>query len=365
MGAVMAEETTDKVVIGELTVEPGSSSTYSFTVSLEGSETYYTAAEILFSLPSELTVAYTSGGEPRVIMTKPGLYPYDVEEVEDEETGDLVEQKVYKHTLERSMVGSNQLKVILVSMSNASFTATSGSMFKVYVKASPYLKPGDVEIGVSAKLVTADETKYEPADYVSTALTASATSTLTLKVSAENKYGTAILPFDYELPADGSLVAYTCSSCTDDALLLTEADKMAAYTPYIIYSANGFEQTISGTVDATKYPAEGTVQSGYLVGAVVAQTLTTGSYVMQNQGEGCMFYRVGDVPFAFVPGKCYVEMPTGTNAPMFRIGESTGIENHQQPTPNSQSTYNVLGQRVNHLTPGNIYIVNGRKVVIK
>lgn len=374
VGAVMAEETTDKVVISELTVEPGSSNTYSFTVSLQGSM-LYTAYSMDLHLPEGLTVATTSSGSLRVSMVKPSLYPFETVEEENED-GELVETKVYSHTIERNMPAPNLLRVIGATLSNKAFTKTSGDLFKVYVKASPYLKPGDVEIAVKDVVLTENQKQSDdeflaishlPADYVSTSVKAGTTSTLTLKVSGDYKFGTCILPFDYELPTDGSLEAYTSSSATTDALLLTKADKIEAYTPYILYSEAGFSQTISGTVNPDNYPAEGIVKQGCLVGTVVNKQLAEAtSYVLQNQNAGTMFYQVDpELPFSLPAGKCYAQLPEGTNASALRIGETTGIEHSEFKIQNSESIFNLLGQPVKTMQPGHIYIVNGRKVVIE
>ena len=352
VGAAKADEVTaDKVVISELTVEPGGSGDAVFTVSLEGS-LQYTAYQLSLVLPAGLEVCVTDGEYDVYMLGTSGFYP----------------RRGNSHSLGANVVDGNVLNITCFSSTNALFSKTSGDLFEVYVKASPYLKPGDVEIEVrDVKLVTADEVKYLSEDYVSTAVQASATSTLTLKVSAANKYGTCILPFDYALPADGSLEAYTCEAYTDDALVLTKVTEMAAYTPYILYSdsENGFSATISGTVDAAKYPAGGTVKSGHLVGTLVPCELTEGSYVMQNQGDGPMFYRVGDVPFALSAGKCYVELPEGTNVTSLRIGGSTtGIESiHNSEFIIQNCVYNLLGQPVSNMQPGHVYIVNGRKVI--
>ena len=373
VGVAKAVETIDRVVISDLTVEPGSSTAYSFTVSLDGSETLYTAYQLDLQLPEGLEFAYSSNGKLRVSMVKPGIYPYTTEEEENEE-GEMVEVKTYTHTLSCNVIESNVLRVAVISTSNEVFTAASGSLFKVYVNAGPYLKPGDVEIAVKNSIFTENQKQddgtfipvtHEAADYVSSSVKAAATSTLTLKVSGDNKFGTCILPFDYALPADGSLEAYTCDSHTDDVLLLSNVEKMEAYTPYILYSETGYEQTISGAVDAAEYPAEGTVKNGYLVGTVIPKELAAGSYVMQNQGDGTRFYRVGDVPFALSVGRCYVEMPEGTNAPLFRIGgAATTIQNMEIKNHKSE-IINLLGQRVDRMIPGRIYVVNGRKVIAK
>lgn len=348
-----AESTTDKVVISELTVEPGGNGDAVFMVSLEGSR-QYTAYQLSLVLPEGLEVCVTDGEYDVYMLGTSGFYP----------------RRGNSHSLGVNVVNGNVLNIACFSSTNALFSKTSGDLFEVYVKASPYLKPGDVEIEVrDVKLVTADEVKYLSEDYVSTAVQAAATSTLTLKVSATNKFGTCILPFDYALPADGSLEAYTCDTHTDDALVLTKVTEMAAYTPYILYSEAGFSATISGTVDAAKYPAGGIVKSGHLVGTLVQTELTEAtSYVMQNQGQGVKFYQVDPtIPFVLSAGKCYVELPEGTNVSSLRIGGSTtGIESiHNSEFIIQNCIYNLLGQPVTHMLPGRVYIVNGRKVIAK
>lgn len=365
-GVTRAVETTDKVVISELTVTPGSNEEYYFTVSLQGTDVYYTAYQADLQLPPGLEFVYKSNGELRVSMVKQGIYPYSEEEEENED-GETVKVKSYTHSLSCNIIESNTLRVAVISTSNQIFTATSGNLFKVYVKASPYLKPGDVNIGVkNVKLVTADEIKYLPADYVSTSVKTEATSTLTLKVSAENQYGTCILPFDYELPTDGSLEAYTCDTYNSEMLLLNKVTRMEAYTPYILRSTMGFSSTISGAVDATGYPEEGFVQNGLLVGTVVTKELSEGCYVMQNQGSGTKFYRVGSTPFILAGGKCYVEFLEYVPTAVFSLGGATGIEFVQEePVRASQTIYNLHGQPVEQMISGHIYIVNGEKIIAK
>lgn len=370
--------TDDKVTISALTVEPGSDETYSFTVSLEGSaatEHYYTAYDVFLTFPEGLDVALTSKGAYRVSMVKPSLYPYSVEEEENEE-GEIIEVKSYTHTLSCNFISDRCLRVLTYSNSNEEFTKHSGSLFKVYVKASPYLKPGSVPVKVHTVVLSENRPDSDggytvishcPEDYVNTSIEAEPQSTLALKVSATNKFGTCILPFDAELPADGSLEAYTSTKYTDEVLLLTKAEKMEAFTPYILYAPEGYEVTLSGAVDASKYPAEGYVVAGNLVGTLVQTEITAGSYVMQNQGNGAMFYRVGDTPFSVGAGKCYVALPEGVevaSAAMRFDHDTTGIDSVSPSSADDTSTkYNIMGQRILHPVPGQIYIQGGQKYI--
>lgn len=360
------EVTTDKVIVSELTVEPGISGygedVSFFTISLQGSEVLYTAYQIDLTMPDGLSVVFADG-VPSVYMANDD-YAFDGNDIYPYTTGGFG-KKTYSHSLASSLNG-NVLRITCNSNLNKTLTSTSGALCHVIVQASPYLKPGNVEIGVKALLVTPDEVKYYPEEYTSTSVQASATSTLSLKVSADNKFGTCILPFSYDLPADGSLQAYTCNDYTNDAILLAKAERMEAYQPYILYSQEGFSGTLSGTVDAGAYPEGGISRQGHLVGTLVQTELTGAtSYVMQNQGSGVMFHQVGETPFVVPAGKCYVELPDGASARNIRIaGEETGIietENGERETENKE-IYDLSGRLVQKLQKG-IYIVNGNKVV--
>ena len=363
-------ETSDKVVISELQVEPGSSSNYTFSVNLQGENNYYTAVQIDLTLPDGLDVVYS---DDKLNVQMPtdvinSLYPYDMQSMTIPGYGTL-NVPVLKHQLSSNMISSNILRVIISSQENKVFTKTSGELFNVNVQASPYLKPGDAEIGVSAKLVTIDEVKHIPVAYTSTSVKATNTSRLTMKVSDSSKFGTCILPFDYELPTDGSLKAYTCDNCTSEEMLLTSVqnNKMEAYIPYILYAPNGYTATISGTVDATKYPEEGYVKQGYLVGTVVKKELTEQtSYIMQNQGSGAKFYHLGATPFVLNEGKCYAELSSGASArSLIMSDDATGIESTISTGSEPTIIYNLNGQRVTKMLPNRIYIVDGQKVIYK
>ena len=372
VGVAKAVETTDKVVISELTLAPGGEYGF-FTVNLQGS-TVYTGYEVHFDLPEGLEVYY-SDGVPVVYMAYDDL-SLDGNDIYPFTKNMMTQKKTYTHTLSSNFI-NNELIVACISTESKNLTATSGALFHVFVQATPYLKPGNVEIKVKDVVLVENvaqgdgtfvATSHTPADYVSTSVKAGATSTLALKVSADNKFGTCILPFDYDLPADGSLEAYACENVTDDAFLLTRANKIEAYTPYILYSENGFSATVSGEVDANNYPMDGIAKSGYLVGVLAQRQLTKEvEYVMQNQGKGAMFYRINpEFPFTLTAGKCYVELPENTNVASYRIGGTTSVDNALLTGRNEDAViYNVMGQREDHMLSGRIYIVDGHKVIAK
>lgn len=365
VGTTWAVQTDDSVFIGDLEVNPGGDQIF-FTVSLEGTQ-LYTAYDIQLVLPRGLEVVYKNGS-PLVQMFKgkTGIYPY----VEEEDPFEGTTTTTYNHSLTSNVLENNVLRVICFSQNLDEFTAQSGRLFGVYVKPSPYLKPGDVEILIKdVCFVTVDNKEHKFEDYVSTSVKATNSTTFALEVPSTNKFATCILPFNYELPIDGSLEAYTCNSCTDEALVLSEVSRIESYKPYIVYSEMGFRETISGMVDVTNYPSQGVVKSGLLVGTIEqTELMDANCYVMQNQGSGAMFYRIDPtIPFVIPEGKCYVELPSeSASAVSFRIGGVSGILDSQLVADEeSLEIYNILGMRVEQMVRGHIYIVNGRKVIGK
>ena len=87
-------------------------------------------------------------------------------------------------------------------------------------------------------------------------------------------------------------------------------------------------------------------------------------YALAEKGGVVGFYKVKEG--VYVPaGKCYIQIAVA-GAPDF-LGfddNATGIDNVQSSKVNVQSYYNLAGQRVAQPTKG-LYIINGRKVVIK
>ena len=320
-----------------------------FTIGLEnGAHTDYTAFQFDLVLP-------------------PGLEPvYFEDELEIYKAAD---NNVYTARRDDHAVVYEEhpefIRIICYSPSNK-LIATSGNLVDIYVSPSPYLKPGDVEIkltNVKFARVT-EEYGYRADELILTGITAEAESTLPVKVSATNKFSTAVFPFDVDaIPA--GLEVYSCNSTSGENLVLTKQSKAAAYTPYILYAENGFDGTLSGAVDASKYSE--VVTDGYLCGAVAAQEIGGGNgyYVMQNKGEGVMFYSVNDSSFSIPAGKCWLALPAELQgSASFRLNGTTGIDEVESENVEVKTVYDLQGRKVENPAKG-IYIVNGNKVVVK
>ena len=367
------KETDDYVTLGNLTVEPGKDEVYQLTVNLNGTQ-IYTAFEMDIKLPSGL--------EPVMVKDSKGVMRPKVWLWMGENTVfSLIEGPGYNipsHTLAASYgaVGKNILRMSCYSGTVENFTATSGTLVTIYCKASPYLKPGKNDVCITECHFTANEKvtvdgkettciqQYNCKDRTET-ITAKAHSTATINVSAKNQWGSCVVPFDIpELPS--GLEAYTVTDRQSGVAYLKPQTSILAYTPVLLYAENGFSGTFSGDVDETKYKE--VAQQDIIYGAIVPQTKDNG-FVLQNLGEGVKLYAMLGQTFEIPAGKCWVE-PTFTNGPksmeMVIDDGTTGIGSAECSNGAAQHEpvfYSLDGKRVENPLPGNIYIVDGQKVL--
>ena len=368
------KETDDYVTLGDLTVEPGKDEVYKLKVNLNGTQ-IYTAFEMDIELPSGLEPVMekkTNGDiRPKVVtwMGKNTIFPF----TEDEDSGN----KTFSHSVIASYgaVDKNILRMACYSISGEDFTATSGTLVTIYCKASPYLKPGVNDVHITkCHFITNEKVlidgkemrgqQYNCKDRTET-IKALAHSTATISVSAKNHWGSCVVPFDIpELPS--GLEAYTVTDRESGIAYLKPQTSILAYTPVLLYAENGFSGTFSGDVDETKYKE--VAQQDIIYGAIVPQTKNNG-FVLQDLGEGVKLYAMSGQTFEIPAGKCWVE-PTFTNGPQYMemvIDDgTTGIGSAECSNGTAQHEpvfYSLDGKRVENPLPGNIYIVDGQKVL--
>ena len=362
----VAQEPAAKVYIkSSVTVKPGVTTSQKLVISMDATnaDETFCAFQMDIVLPDGLEFEYRNG-KPRITMVKPGVYPYYTELDDDDN-----EVPVYTHSLNMSEINGG-IRVIVYSSDPDEdlryFAKKKGDLLNVYVKTTPYLKPGDVNITLrGVTFANLDATAgFKASELTLTGITAEAKSTLPVKVSATNKFSTAVFPFDVDaIPA--GLEVYSCNSTNGESLVLTKQSKAVAYTPYILYAANGYEGTLSGAVDASKYSE--VVTDGYLCGAVAAQEIDGGNgyYVMQNKGEGVMFYSVDDDSFSIPAGKCWLALPTELQgSASFRLDGTTGIGEVKGENGKMKAIYDLQGRKVYTPSKG-LYIIDGKKVLVK
>lgn len=355
-GTLSVSKAVNLVPGGEVDEEEGF-----FTIAFEDQEeAFHTAYQMDIYLPDGFSFAIPEGYEDCVLMNENDVYP-------------KVNRK-YVHTLVSDLRSTNHLFVMVYdgSNKNKSFTDHSGDLFDVYVKASPYAKPGDFQVTIKdimfiAQDDTEDGQRYDYEDQTITAGTVSAESSIPVKVTAANKISTAIFPFSCDMPE--GLEAYTATGLATiegaDYITLQKSESIAAFTPYILYAENGIDQTLSSNIDAASYPDDGIVSDGYLTG-VLKNTEASAGYVLQNKGDGPKFYKIGSTPFAIPAGKCFAN-PQSANAPalsfLFDDKETNGIQTATNHRSERSDLYDLQGKRVLSPQSGHIYIINGQKVL--
>lgn len=126
------------------------------------------------------------------------------------------------------------------------------------------------------------------------------------------------------------------------------------------------EQTVTLPANQLKpAPADGrafTAETGYKY-----YKLAYDNYTAQT-GLGFYWGAENAGAFKVKPGTAYLAVPTSeaNNAKGFTFdGETTGIENVNVAANQSKTIYNLNGQRVSNMSQAGLYIVNGKKMVIR
>ena len=191
----------------------------------------------------------------------------------------------------------------------------------------------------------------------------------------------ATLCLPYELPRNGSFKAYNLSGGSNTSISFKETeDKLEAYRPYYI-TANGTPQLDGYNLQVKAYKADALKQTagafrfvGTVVGVSNATAAADNAYVLQPDGK---FHKVTtENPGATVPAyRAYITCPKTLGAKEFSVileGETTGIDGVTNDATDGP-VYDLQGRRVadrlddaaRHQLPAGVYIVGGRKVIVK
>ena len=172
-------------------------------------------------------------------------------------------------------------------------------------------------------------------------------------------WATACLSYDAEVP-EGTK-AYCISAIEGNQVVLNELDEIPAGEGFILNAAEGTHTFAA--LEAAPSPI-----SNLLVGTLSAVSVEPNSvYVLGKRdgaGEMAMMLYTGTEIGA---GHAYLPMPTGeaVAAYTFRLGTTDGITSVEADGDADTTVYNLNGQRVEAMQKGRIYIVNGKKVIVK
>ena len=342
--------TTNHIVADDVTLMPGDEETQYMALTLLSS-VKYAAYNVDVVLPEGVEPAYDEG-DLDVYFDQSTIVPY--------------KKGTPSHTLSKTYFEDDRtLRISCVSTSSAEFKSASGVLCYIGLVAGSYTKPETLSTKLEGQnLTNKDAEKFVPADATYENITIGTTGYATLSVSSANKWSTCILPFATALP-DG-LKAYTCSSKDDDkqVFYLSDASSMSAYTPYVLYSESGYAGTLTGEVDASKYPESGKVAAGYLTGAVKAQTTNEG-YILQKLNGVVKFYLADPTKTYSIPaGRCWATPPTGSAQSYGFALDPTAVKSVAETSGSkSEYKYDLNGVVINAPKDGQLYIQNGKKVI--
>ena len=193
----------------------------------------------------------------------------------------------------------------------------------------------------------------------------------------------ATLCLPYDLSAQG-FKAYTLSGGNKNEVHFKEVDdKLTAYTPYYI-TANGMPQLGGRNIEVKAYKADKmtTLAAGYkftgtVAGVSNATAAADNAYILQDDGR---FHKVTTAnSAATIPAyRAYIICPPqASGAKQLSVvldGETTGIGSTTNEATDGKNgpVYDLQGRRVadrladaRHRLPAGVYIVGGRKVVVK
>lgn len=293
----------------------------------------------------------------------------------------------YAETVGKSNPAENTLRILVYNPGNAypvytedgeevgadkdgvqvTLSASSGQiLFTLPLTLDANLEAGEYEIQFKDIVISGDDGhafECKPTLAPAKLIVAGATQT-DIVYKTNGTYGTLILPFDAELPANYK--AYTVSEIDGKDLVLVEASSIVAFTPYVM-EGDDSEVTFTGTPGT----ADKDLTFGLLTGVVAEGGLTGFNgvagydvYICQKQGkEVSSFYKINPEKGYTIPQyRCYLTAPK-SGANMYRIGGTTGID--EVTVEEAGDVYDMLGRKVIGPLEKGVYIKNNRKIFVK
>ena len=179
-------------------------------------------------------------------------------------------------------------------------------------------------------------------------------------------WATIVSSYDVKLPEGVTgYVVKEIDLASNQAVLQDVTDKggLKGGKPYLLNAAS------AGTYTLTRAESDAVSEPDVNLLKISDNETGNGVYVLANKSKGVGFYKwTGGLLGA---GRVYLQKTTSTDAPVyipFGYGNVTAIENITNPQPSTANThyYDLQGRRVDSSRlPKGIYVVNGKKVVIK
>ena len=191
---------------------------------------------------------------------------------------------------------------------------------------------------------------------------------LTKAVTFAAEYATLHLGYKVSIPA--GVEAYVVSATNDNWATLEQVNNVIpAATPVILKNVgDGTSYNFYYTSDEAPE-----IESNLLEGSIVDRYVADDAYVLGIKDEEVGLYtatknQLSNTAFKNNANKAYLPKTTGMNAASysFRFGEgTTGIDQITENREQSTVIFDLTGRRVENISAPGIYIVGGRKVLVK
>ena len=194
----------------------------------------------------------------------------------------------------------------------------------------------------------------------------------TINIATEEGFGTFYTDKNYVLPQGLTAFGYTSidgNNTLTKSVEYVAGDIVPANTAVVVKGAKGSYNYYNTEEVATK-----TIEKNLLKGVTTDTKIEAKSgvkrYILTRADDGILaFYRTNTGNINVKANRAYLEVPTAMAVASFSLeGSATGI-NNVVTTAAKQGIYTIFGVRLNATTtkelPAGIYIVDGKKVIVK
>lgn len=198
------------------------------------------------------------------------------------------------------------------------------------------------------------------------------TSVGTISIATPEGFGTYYNSNSYILPEGLTAFGYTTAN-TDGTLVKTDeftgGDVVPANAALVVKGNEG-EYECYATDQAATNTLEGNLLKGVTTDTKIEAKSGVKRYILTRADDGILaFYRTNSGTINVKANRAYLEVPTAMAVASFSLeGSATGI-NNVVTTAAKQGIYTISGVRLNATTtkglPAGIYIVDGKKVIVK
>ena len=226
--------------------------------------------------------------------------------------------------------------------------------------------------GANEKVVTLKNTLSTGHFRIQKIIVTTDVSVGTITIATPEGFGTYYNSNSYILPEGLTAFGYTKAN-TDGTLVKTDVfnggDVVPANAALVVKGNTGKYECYATDKEATK-TLEGNLLKGVTTDTRIEAASGVKRYILTRADDGILaFYRTNSGTINVKANRAYLEVPTAMAVASFSLeGSATGI-NNVVTTAAKQGIYTISGVRLNATTtkelPAGIYIVDGKKVIVK